>query len=77
MSIGGSGSGTKKYTESDYGIVGNVLNAGDQHSALIGTGGAVSLVIAEWKTLAQRNSAAIEWYGPASGPVHEKLLAVK
>jgi hypothetical protein len=75
FSIGGSGAGSKKYTMNDYGAVGGVLAAGDTHSALIGDGGAVSLVVAQWKDLEQRNSAAIEWYGAASGPVHETLLA--
>lgn len=74
FSIGGSGAGSKKYTQEDYGAVGGILLAGDQHSALIGEGGAVSLVLAKWNSLEQRNSAAIEWYGAPSGPVHQKLL---
>jgi hypothetical protein len=74
FSIGGSGSGQRKYSAKDYGTVGGVLKAGDKHGALIGQGGAVSLVVAEWKDLGQRNSAAIEWYGEPSGPVHKALL---
>lgn len=74
FSIGGSGSGSKRYDASDYGAVGAVLNAGDQHSALIGDEGAVSLIISEWADLSQLNSAAIEWYGEPSGPIHTKLL---
>jgi hypothetical protein len=74
FSIAGSGSGSKKYSAADYGSIGGILTAGDKHGAVIGQGGAVSLVVAEWKDLAQRNSAAIEWYGEPSGPMHQALL---
>lgn len=74
VSIGGSGSGSKKYAAADYGAIGGVLNAGDKHGALIGEGGAVSLVIARWPSLESRDSAAIQWYGEPSGPVHQALL---
>ena len=76
LSIGGSGSGSKKYLNKDFGNVGGILKAGDTHAALIGDGGAVSFVVAKWASLEQMNSAAIEWYGPPSGPVHEKLLGL-
>lgn len=75
MSIGGSGTGSRKYNSSDFGDVGYPLKAGDSHAALIGDGGAVSLVVTKWDNLEQMNSAAIEWYGDPSGPIHAQLLA--
>lgn len=74
FSIGGSGTGSRKYTKADWGEVGQVLKAGDQHSALIGDKGAVSLVVTMWLDKLALNSAAIAWYGEPSGPVHKKLL---
>jgi hypothetical protein len=74
LSIGGSGTGSRKYSNLDWGEVGGVLNAGDQHSALIGDKGAVSLVVTMWSDEAALNSAAVAWYGEPSGPKHKKLL---
>ena len=74
FSIGGSSTGSRKYTNADWGEVGHVLRAGDQHSALIGNNGAVSLVVTMWPDKVALNSAAIAWYGEPSGPMHKKLL---
>lgn len=75
LSIGGSGSGSKKYSNKDFGEVGGILIAGNTHGALMGDKGAVSLVVAQWDNIDQMNSAAIEWYGNPSGPIHAKLLS--
>ena len=75
--IDGSRTDSKQYTNTDFGHVGGILDSGDTHGALIGNGGAVSLVVAQWESLEQMNSAAIEWYGEPSGPIHAKLLGQK
>ena len=72
--VGGSHETYRDYDSKDIGSIGSILMAGHEHGASMGELGSSSLVVSEWLDLNKQNSAAIEWYGPPSGPVHDKLI---
>lgn len=70
----GSDTSEASYGNADYGRIGGVLKAGDTHQATAHASGVVTLIVSKWNNIQEQVSAALNWYGPAIGPLHELLL---